>query len=78
MESTGQNVKKYFLMNLWLLNMMKSILKKKIDFIPLGKTNKGRLLFLVFTIRDNKIRIISAKDMNKKERRIYHEIEKDT
>jgi uncharacterized protein len=36
-------------------------------FILLGKTNKERLLFIVFTIRTEKIRIISARDANKKE-----------
>lgn len=45
----------------------------------LGKTSSGRLLFLVFTIRDLLIRVISARDMNKKERQIYHEkIKEDT
>ena len=45
----------------------------------LGKTDAGRMLFLVFTIRKNRIRIISARDMNRKERNIYHEqIKKDT
>lgn len=44
----------------------------------LGKTEGGRLLFVVFTIRKNKIRVISARDMNRKEKRIYEEIEKDT
>ena len=39
----------------------------------LGKTDAERLLFIVFKIRKNKIRIISARDMNKKERGIYHE-----
>jgi len=39
----------------------------------LGQTDSGRLLFLVFTIRKNMIRVISARDMNKKERRIYSE-----
>ena len=39
----------------------------------LGKTNQGRLLFIVFTRRKNRIRIISARDMHKKERKIYHE-----
>jgi len=39
----------------------------------LGKTDKNRLLFLVFTVRENLIRIISARDMSKKERRIYYE-----
>lgn len=45
-------------------------------YYVLGKTNRRRLLFLVFTPRGNKIRIISSRDMTKKERRIYHETEK--
>lgn len=40
-------------------------------FQALGKTNKNRLLFLSFTIRNNKIRIISIRDMNKKEKKEY-------
>ena len=35
--------------------------------LALGKTFKDRKLSVIFTIRDNKIRIISARDMNKKE-----------
>jgi len=41
---------------------------------PLGQTDMGRLLFVVFTIRHELIRIISARDMHKKERGIYHEL----
>ncbi|MEW6171433.1 MAG: BrnT family toxin [Candidatus Omnitrophota bacterium] len=37
----------------------------------LGKSNEGRKLFTVFTIRKNKIRIISSRDMSKKEKIIY-------
>ena len=37
----------------------------------LGSTNGGRLLFIVFTIRDGMIRVISARDMTPKERRRY-------
>jgi len=37
-------------------------------YIILGKTKTGRLLFVVFTKRSNKIRIISARDMSRKER----------
>jgi len=45
----------------------------------LGKTNDGRELFVVFTERKGKIRIISARDMSKKERASYHEkIKKDS
>lgn len=39
----------------------------------LGKTDTERLLFIVFTIRSNRIRVISARDMNKKEREVYNE-----
>jgi len=45
-------------------------------YYVLGKTNSRRLLFLVFTIRNDKIRIISARDMNRKERKIYEQTEK--
>jgi hypothetical protein len=42
-------------------------------YILIGKTKHGRLLFVVFTIRRNKVRIISARDINKKERILYEE-----
>ena len=37
----------------------------------LGVTDDETKLFLVFTKRDNKIRVISARIMNKKERLVY-------
>ena len=37
----------------------------------LGQTQQGRLLFVSFTIRNNKIRVISARDQDKKERSMY-------
>ena len=37
----------------------------------LGKTDHGRPLGIIFTTRKNKIRIISSRPMNKKERRLY-------
>jgi len=40
-------------------------------FYVLGQTNAGRLLFVSFTIRDEHIRPISARDMNARERKIY-------
>jgi uncharacterized DUF497 family protein len=42
-------------------------------FYALGKTNGSRFLFVVFTRRKTRIRIISARDMRKKERRVYLE-----
>lgn len=38
-------------------------------FIAIGKTFEGKTLFLVFTFRKNRIRIISARKANVKERR---------
>lgn len=40
-------------------------------FLALGRTNNDRRLFLSFTIRKDKIRIIPIRDMNKKEIKIY-------
>lgn len=40
-------------------------------FRILGKTKKARLMFIVFTKRGAKIRIISARDINKKEVHLY-------
>lgn len=42
-------------------------------YYALGLTNDKRLLFVAFTIRRNLIRVISARDMSKKERKIYEE-----
>ena len=39
-------------------------------YFVLGQTNAGRLLFIVFTVRKKKIRVISARDISKKERAI--------
>lgn len=46
---------------------------KEERFILLGKTKKRRLLYVVFTTRGKKIRIISARDVNKKEVYLYEE-----
>jgi uncharacterized protein len=37
----------------------------------LGQTDAARLLFVVFTIRGRLIRMISARDMSRKERKVY-------
>jgi uncharacterized DUF497 family protein len=42
-------------------------------YYVLGQTDAGRRLFMVFTIRRRRIRIISARDMSPKERRTYHD-----
>ncbi len=40
-------------------------------FGVLGETAKGKLLFVAFTLRDQRIRVISARAMNGKERKFY-------
>lgn len=47
-------------------------------FEVLGKSKKGRRVFLVYTLRENYIRVISARDQNKKERRKYEKVESNT
>lgn len=42
-------------------------------FIIIGKTKHGRLLYVAYTKRDGKLRIISARSVNKKEVYIYEE-----
>ncbi|MBU1071312.1 BrnT family toxin [Patescibacteria group bacterium] len=39
--------------------------------MALGKADSGKLLTVIFTARNKKIRIISARQMNKKERKLY-------
>ncbi len=42
-------------------------------FSVIGKTRKSRILFLVFTLRDSHIRILHARDVKRKEAKIYEE-----
>ena len=42
-------------------------------FHALGQTSDGRRLHVTFTIRTNRIRVISARDMHRKERAIYEQ-----
>ncbi len=39
----------------------------------LGKTKKGMLLNITYTFRKNKIRVITARSINKKEVKLYEE-----
>ena len=43
----------------------------EIRYYALGRTNRDRKLFIAFTIRKSKIRVISSRDMSKKERVEY-------
>jgi uncharacterized protein len=45
----------------------------ELRFHALGQTGDGRLLHITFTIRTTLIRVISARDMHRKERAIYEQ-----
>src|SRR5580658_9562743 len=47
-------------------------------FQGLGQTKTNRNLFVAFTIRDKKIRVISIRDMKRKERQAYEQFEKNS
>ena len=50
--------------------------QKEKRLVAYGVTDEGRKLTAVFTIRGDKIRIVSARDQNKKERRTYEKNKK--
>jgi uncharacterized DUF497 family protein len=45
--------------------------EKELRYHAFGKTNSERLLRVTFTIRDNLVRVISARPMNRRERKMY-------
>jgi len=51
----------------------------EVRFHALGGADDGRLLHITFTLRQNGtlIRVISARDMHRKERAVYEQFEKD-
>ena len=50
----------------------------EVRFFALGKTVRERDLTVVFTLRQNRIRVISARDMNRKERKAYEQAKKNS
>lgn len=40
-------------------------------FYALGQTDEGRELFIAFTVRGRRLRVVSARDMSRKERKAY-------
>jgi uncharacterized DUF497 family protein len=70
-QVTKLECEQIFFNNPLLIGDDKKHSKTEIRYYALGKTDDERKLFIVFTIRENLIRIISARDMSKKEREIY-------
>jgi uncharacterized protein len=46
-------------------------------YYALGRTSADRLLFIAFMVRRNRVRVISARDMNRNETAIYAQYEKE-
>ncbi|HKI06019.1 MAG TPA: BrnT family toxin [Thermoanaerobaculia bacterium] len=43
-------------------------------FFALGQSDAGRPLFVVYTLRGEKVRVISARDMTRRERKEYEHV----
>lgn len=71
--TTRQAEEAYLDERLVLIEDVKHSQKEK-RHIVIGKDNDGEILFTVFTKRGQKIRIISARKANQKERREYEKI----
>jgi len=72
--STAESEQVFFNSPLLLLADLKHS-DQESRFHALGKTDQGRLLHMAFTVRQAgaKIRVISARDMHRKERVIYEQ-----
>ncbi len=47
--------------------------EKEIRLAALGKTDADRLLAIVFTVRESLVRVISVRDMSRRERSFYEQ-----
>ena len=45
-------------------------------YVALGTTNEGRRLFVSFTVRRSRVRVISARPMGRKERAVHEKVQK--
>jgi uncharacterized DUF497 family protein len=45
-------------------------------YVALGRTNGGRRLFVSFTVRRGRARVISARPMSRRERMLYEQAQK--
>lgn len=54
-----------------LIHEDKSHSSHEVRYYVLGASNAGRRIFLVFTVRGKKLRVISARDQSRKEKSEY-------
>jgi len=52
--------------------------KREKRYYALGQSRVGRYLFIAFTIRGSRLRVISVRDMNRKEKDAYAKHEKES
>jgi uncharacterized DUF497 family protein len=48
--------------------------RSELRYFALGRTDAGRPLFVVYTLRNEKVRVISARDMSRRERKEYEHV----
>ena len=68
--STGECEEVFFNEPLIILEDLKHSIDE-LRYAVYGVTNAGRKLMVYFTVREHKYRVISARDMHKKERTFY-------
>lgn len=73
---TPEEAEDVFFRDPFILRSDPSHSKREKRYWALGKTSRDRKLFIVFTIRKKRIRIISARDMSRREIKEYERYEK--
>ena len=68
----------FFDEDLGIFNDIKHSTEKEKIFIAYGLSNKNKIVMIAFTIRKQKIRIISARTASAKERSMYEKNKKET
>ncbi len=72
-HGVSQEESEQVFLNPYVLRIDENHSRAEMRFELLGKTDSGKALFIIFTTRNNKIRIISARPANKNERNVYYE-----
>ena len=49
--------------------------QQELRYAALGHTNEGRRLMIVFSVREMLVRVLSARDQSRQERRVYEQAE---
>jgi uncharacterized DUF497 family protein len=73
---TPEEAEDVFFHDLFIVRSDPAHSKREKRYWALGKTAQGRRLFVAFTVRRKLIRVISARDMSRREDEEYHRHEK--